>query len=81
MLPFHAGSFKIATKSGAPVVVTTVSNTNKVHNNAPLRRTNVTLRVCDVISAEEVSSMTTAELAARARKAMCESLGVKYEEE
>lgn len=81
MLPFHQGSFKIATKSGAPLVITTVSNTNKVHINAPFKRTHVTLRVCEVIPADEVSSMSTAELSARARKAMCESLGVEYDGE
>lgn len=81
MLPFHAGSFKIATKSGAPLVITTVTNTNKVHNNAPFKRTDVTLRVCAVIPGEEVTKSSTAELSARARKIMCESLGVEYDEE
>lgn len=80
MLPFHAGSFKIATKSGAPIVITTLTNTNKVHNNAPLKRTHVTLHICGVIPAEEVSASSTAELSAKARKMMCESLGIEYEE-
>lgn len=80
MLPFHAGSFKIATKSGAPLVITTVSNTNDVHKNAPFKRTHVTLHVCEVIPAEEVSASSTAELCERARKVMCESLGVPYAE-
>lgn len=81
MLPFHAGSFKIATKSGAPLVITTVSNTNKVHDNAPFRRTRVTLRVCGVIPGDEVSASSTAELSARARKIMCDSLGIEYDGE
>ncbi len=81
MLPFHAGSFKIATKSGAPLVITTVSNTNDVHKNAPFKRTNITLHVCEVIPAEEVSASSTGELAERARKIMCDSLGVPYSEE
>ena len=76
MLPFHAGSFKIATKSGAPLVITTVSNTNDVHRNAPFKRTHITLRICEVVPAEEVSASSTAELCERARKVMCESLGV-----
>ena len=75
MLPFHSGSFKIATKSGAPLVITTVDNTNLVHKNAPFRRTKVTLRICEVISAEEVSSSTTAELSKKAYRTMLESLG------
>lgn len=81
MLPFHAGSFKIATRSGAPLVITTVSDTNHVHRNAPLKRTNITLRVCDIISSEEVKELSTTELSARAKKAMCESLGVEYTED
>ena len=81
MLPFHAGSFKIATKSGAPLVITTLTNTNKVHNNAPFRRTHVTLRICEVIPGEEVAKSSTAELSARARKIMCESLGLGYDGE
>ena len=74
MLPLHAGSFKIATKSGAPLVITTVDNTDEVHKNAPFRRTVITLRVCEVISAEEVSSLGTNELAERTKKIMLESL-------
>ena len=74
MLPLHAGSFKIATKSGAPLVITTVDNTDQVHKNAPFRRTVITLRVCEVISAEEVSSLGTNELAERTKKIMLESL-------
>ncbi len=81
MLPFHAGSFKIATKSGAPLVITTVENTNHVHKNAPFKRTVVTLKVCEVIPAKEVAASSTAELSERARRIMCESLGVPYSEE
>lgn len=80
MLPFHAGSFKIATKSGAPLVVTTVDNTNRVHKNAPFKRTEITLRICEVIPAEEVSASSTAELSEKARKIMCNSLGIDFSE-
>lgn len=81
MLPFHAGSFKIATRSGAPLVVTTVTNTNLVHKNAPWKRTHITLKVCEVIPAEEVASSSTSQLAERSQRIMCGSLGVKYPEE
>lgn len=76
MLPFHAGSFKIATKSGVPIVITTVDNTNLVHRNAPFKRTVINLRVCEVISAEEVASSSTSELAHKAKEIMHESLDV-----
>lgn len=81
MLPFHAGSFKIATKSGAPLVITTVDNTNHVHKNAPWKRTDITLRICEVIPAKEVASSTTAELCERAKRIMCGSLGIEYKKE
>ena len=74
LLPLHAGSFKIATKSGAPIVVTTVDNTNLVHRNAPFKRTVITLRICKVFSKEEVSSLSTSELAEMTREIMLESL-------
>ena len=77
MLPFHAGSFKIATKSGAPLVITTVSNTNKIHRNAPFRKTEVRLHICEVISSEEVLASSTGELSEKTRKIMCESLGIE----
>ena len=77
MLPFHAGSFKIATKSEVPVVVTTVNNTNHVHKNAPWKRTEITLRICEVIPVEEVVSSNTNQLAERAERAMRISLGIE----
>ncbi len=80
MLPFHAGSFKIATKSGAPLVITTVDNTNLVHRNAPFKRTDITLRICEVLSPEEVSASSTAELSEKSRRIICESLGIITEE-
>lgn len=79
MLPFHAGSFKIATKSGAPLVITTVDNTNCVHKNAPWKRTHITLKICEVIPAEEVANSSTAELSEKARSIMCHALGVSSE--
>ncbi len=76
MLPFHGGSFKIATKSGAPLVITTVSNTEKVSKNAPFKRTEVTLKVCKVIPGSETANSATADLAELSRKIMCEELGI-----
>ncbi len=74
MLPFHAGSFKIATKSGVPLVITTVDHTDLVHKNAPFKRTNIKLNICAVIPAEEVKASSTAELSDRAREIMLSSL-------
>ncbi len=75
MLSFKNGSLKIATKSGAPLVITTVSNTDKVKKNAlRFKKTEVTLKICEVIPAEEVSASTTAELADKAQEIMVKAL-------
>ncbi len=76
MLSFKNGSLKIATKSGSPLVITTVSDTDKVHRNAPFKRTNVVLKICEVVTAEEVSASTTAELGDKAQELMYKALGL-----
>lgn len=63
MLPFHAGSFKIAQRANIPVVVVSTTGTEKLKKNFPFRRTPVKLRVLEVISAEKVKATPTAELA------------------
>lgn len=75
MLSFKNGALKIATKSKASLVVTTVTNTDKIKINAPFKRTNVTLKVCEVIPSEKVASSTTASLAEIAQKEMYKALG------
>lgn len=67
LLPFHSGSFKIAQKAGVPVVIASVSGTEKATKNMFRRRTDVTLNILEVISAEEVKSTPTAAMAERAR--------------
>lgn len=62
LLPFHNGAFKIAQKANVPIVVVSAHNTAEVHKNAPWRRTDVTLRVLKVLSAEQVKAMRTAEI-------------------
>ncbi len=59
LLPFHNGVFKIAQKAGAPIVVLTVSGTEQVHKNFPLRRTHIYLDVLAVIPAEQVTASRT----------------------
>ena len=75
LLPFHNGMFKIAQKSEVPIVVITVQGTENIHKNDIRRRTDVKLKVVDVISAAEVrESCGTAILGARVRAAMKNSL-------
>lgn len=67
MLPFHAGSLKIAQKANIPIVVVSTIGTDKIKNNFPFKPTRVKLRVLEVIPAEKVKATPTAELAAYTR--------------
>lgn len=63
VLPFHAGSFKIATKAGCPLVIAGIYGTDKLFHNFPLRRTRVELEILETLPAEEVSAAKSTDLA------------------
>jgi len=62
LLPFHPGSFKIAQRAGVPVVISAIRGTEKVKNNAVLRRTRVELAILETVPAERVKEMSSNEL-------------------
>lgn len=65
--PFHAGSFKIPQRAKVPLVIAAIRNTDQVGRNFPLRSTQVTLAILDVLSPEQVKAWSsTQELAAYA---------------
>ncbi len=66
LLPFHAGSFKIATKSMVDIIVCYIENTDKIAKNFPFRKTNTRIKVLKVIPKEEVISKNTNELSLEA---------------
>lgn len=68
LLEFKNGAFKIATKAKCPLVVLAMVNTNKVKKNTPFKHTNVIVKVVDVIPAEKVAAMKTAELSDEVRE-------------
>lgn len=68
MLPFHAGSFKIAQKAKVPVVCCCLRNTDKVAHNFPLKRTKIYIDILGVIDTEYVTSHKTRETAALAEE-------------
>ena len=75
LLPFHAGTFNIAKRSGAPIVCVLVKNTNMIHKNFPFKRTKV---ICDIIytmGPEEYNDISTAEIAHRLHEIYKERLG------
>ncbi len=73
---FRSGVFKIAQKTGVPIVVCTIRGTDKVfHNIARLKPTPVELHLVGVVSAEEVKAAKTVELAQRVHTMMAQDLG------
>ena len=70
LLPFHAGSFKIAQKAGVPVVVACSYGSEKVKKGLFLRPTAVHLDIVEVIDAERAKALSTNELAEEARRAI-----------
>ena len=68
LLPFHAGSFKIAQKAGAPVVVACSLGTDSVKKNIfRLHASKLRLDILDTVSAEKVKEMSSNELAEHSR--------------
>ncbi|MCR5576262.1 MAG: 1-acyl-sn-glycerol-3-phosphate acyltransferase [Oscillospiraceae bacterium] len=70
LLPFHAGSFKIAQKANVPLVIACTSGSEQVMHNCLLRTTPVELRILEVLPAEKVKATHTQELAAYSRGLM-----------
>ena len=60
LLPFHNGVFKIAQKARVPLVIATVQGAENIRENIPWRHTDVFLRICRVIPAEELGGSTAA---------------------
>lgn len=74
LLPFHAGSFKIAQKANVPLIISSVSGTEKVGKNVLRRPTDVYLDILEVIPAEKVKAMSTRELAEYSSRLIAENL-------
>ena len=74
--PFRSGVFKIAQKTGVPIVVCTLKNTPQFFENLPkLKRTDVELHLLDVIQPEQYAGMTTVDLGKCVYQMMADDLG------
>ena len=78
LLPFHAGSFKIAQRTGVPVVIAAIHGTDEIVRNVPLKKTKIDLDILDVLDGDFVKSHTTKETAQIAQKMIQEHLDRKY---
>ena len=74
VLPFHNMMFRVAQKAQVPIVVCTVSGSEKVHKRAPFRRTHVYLDIIEVIPTQEVLDNRTNDLGHKIYQAMVENL-------
>ena len=73
---FKPGVFKIAQKANVPIVVCTLKNTKVVVKNLKKwKRSDVEMKVLDVIPAEELKGVTTVDIANRCYQMMAEDLG------
>ena len=63
LLPFHAGSFKIAQRAGSPIVVVAAIGTDKVVHNFPFKSSTVKIDIIEVLDEEFVKTHSTKETA------------------
>ena len=74
LLPFHAGSFKIAQKAHCPLVICSVWGVEKLKFWKYITGNDVYLKVLDVVPADKVKEMSTGELADYSRDIIEKSL-------
>ncbi len=74
LLPFHPGSFKIATRTEADIVIASIKNANLVKKNFPFRRTHIYLDILKVLSYSDYKDKNTIELATLAQDVIKENL-------
>ena len=77
---FRNGAFKIAVKSGCPIVVCTILGTPEAVRNLFKRKSTIYLDVLEVIPGEEVAGMTTAQISERVHAEMLENLNKREAE-
>ena len=59
LLPFHNGVFKIAQKAEAPIVVLSITGTEKISKRTPFQHTDVYLDVLEVFPSENIKELKT----------------------
>ncbi len=78
LLPFRNGAFKVAKWASCPIVIAKTTGTEKIAKRFALRRTKTTFEILDVLTAQEVSNMSTWDIGEYARALM---LGSTVQEE
>ena len=81
LLPFHAGSFKIAQRANVPVVIAAIRGSDQIKGHFLRLPKHVYLDILEYVPAEKVKAMGTQELAAHSRALISAHLGLPLEEE
>lgn len=74
LLPFRAAPFSTAKKAESSIVVTTMTNTEKVFKNFPWRKTVIELHIVEVVPVETVMALSSFDLSANVREMMLTDL-------
>ena len=74
LLPFHKGSFKAAQRANVPLAIACIQGSEKLKHGLLLHPHDVTLTILELVPAEKVKAMNTAELADYARDRIQECL-------
>lgn len=76
LLPFREGVFLMAKKANVPIVIVRVTDTDKVKQRAPWRKTRVYVDFVDVIDIETVKAARSHELSEMVRERMAAAEGL-----
>lgn len=63
LLPFHPGSFKLASWANVPIVVVCLKGTKEIHKRVPFRSARVDIDILETIYPDKYEKMTSQELA------------------
>lgn len=71
---FREGTFKISLRSKKDILVVAIDNEYNIHENAPFKRTNVSLINCGRLKYEDIKDMNTTEISEKVHLMMEEGL-------
>lgn len=74
LLEFRNGAFKIAKKAKAPIVVAVIENTRKINENILRRKTDIYLKIIDIIPYEKIADLKTNEIGETVKQMMLNAL-------
>lgn len=74
LLPYHAGSLKIAYKTKKPIVVMAIKNSDKIKNNHIIKPTKVILKIIKVYNYDDYKDINSNDLAEEIRQLTLENL-------